>query len=130
MLPTGGQLPYINMHCIDKQWLLIPCRNVIHFLHTTQSHDDCANSQCLCAMETSADTLKNNTTDGWTHFFTELVAGSQFGRRKTENKTRSVTLEPSDNDSASYYAFVPATRLTAASLLASACYGCLAEEPG
>lgn len=44
MRSTEGQLPYINMHCIDKQWLLIPCRNVIHFLHTTQSHDDCANS--------------------------------------------------------------------------------------
>lgn len=73
---------------------------------------------------------KNNTTDGWTHFFTEPVTGSQFGRRKTENKTRSVTLDPSDNDSASYYAFVLATPLTAASLLASACYGCLAEEPG
>lgn len=36
--------PFFHLLCIDKQWLLIACRNVIQFLHTTQSHDDCAKS--------------------------------------------------------------------------------------
>lgn len=64
------------------------------------------------------------------NFFTESVVGNQFSQTQSENKTRSVTLDPSDNDSASYYAFLLATQLTVASLLASACYGCLAEESG
>ena len=46
------------------------------------------------------------------------------------NITRSVTLDSSDNDSATYYAFLPAAQLTVASLLASACYGGVSEESG
>lgn len=66
-------------------------------------------------------------TDG--HFLIEYVADSQFAWTKTEHQTRSVTFEPSGNDSASYYAFVLAIQVTAASLLASACYDCLVVEP-
>lgn len=63
-------------------------------------------------------------------FFIVPVPFSQFVWEKTENKTRSVTLNPSENDSASCYAFLLATQLTVASWLASAWYDCLAKELG
>ena len=63
-------------------------------------------------------------------FFTGSAAGGQLARTQTENKTRSVTLDPSDNDSASYYAIPLAAQPRVASVLANACYGCVSETPG